>query len=227
MDFPGSAVGWYRAWMRPGCGCLTVVLVGLVSIAAVWFAWGAFDRPAVAYEVGDSADGRRAQQKLFELSGRMPSRTGSPRRAAVTFSERELNALLARHVEGELPLGSPAIHLVGNGIAEISGSLPITALLGQSVLAAVRRLGGDRLTGQPVWLRVRGPVRLESGGSRGDVRRLSLEPESVWIGSRRLPAAMLSVLPDGPARRATRWPVPATVASVVVEPGRLTLNYRP
>jgi hypothetical protein len=204
-----------------------VVLVGLVSIAAMWFAWGAFDRPQAAYEVGDSADGRRAQQKLFELSGRVTSRAGNPRRASVTFSERELNALLARHVGGELPLSSPAIRLVGNGVAEISGRLPLPALLGEPVLVALRRVGGDRFTGQPVWLRVRGHVRLESGGTRGDFRRLSLEPESAWIGSRPLPAAVLTVLPDGPARRATRWAVPATVDSVVVEPGRLTLGHRP
>ena len=209
-----------------GCGCLTLVLLGLLGLGAVWFALGAFERPDASHEVGDSADGRRAQQKLFELSGRMTSRGGSSRRAVVTFSERELNALLARHLGGELPLSSPAIRLVGNGIAEISGRLPLHALLGDPAITVGRRVG-DRWTGQPVWLRVRGHVRLESGGTRGDARRLLLEPESWWIGRRRIPAAVLNLLPDGPAFRATRWPVPATVDSVVVEPGRLTLANRP
>lgn len=208
-----------------GCGCLTLVVMGLLTVGAVWFARGAFDRPQVSHEVGDSADGRRAQQKLFELSGRMSSRGGTARRGSVTFSERELNALLARHVGGELPLSSPAIRLVGDGIVEISGGLPLHALFGDPVVAAGRRLG-DRWAGQPVWLRVRGHVRLQSG-ARGDVRRLQLEPESVWLGSRRLPAALFDVLPAGPAVRATRWPVPATVESVVVEPGRLVLIARP
>ena len=207
-----------------GCGCLTVVLVCLVAAGAVWFGQGLFDRPAATFEVGTPAEGHRAQQKVFELASGITSRRDP--RGAVTLSERELNALLTRHLDAELPLADGGVHLVGDGVVEIAGRLPLHSLLGDSVSSLARMLPA-RWAGQPVWLRVRGHVRLESGAARGDVRRLRLDPEAVWLGSRRAPTIVLALLPAGPVARATRWPAPAWIEAVVIEPGRLTIVRRP
>ena len=205
------------------CGCLTVILLGLVVAGLLWFGSGIFDRLTTHHEIGGAADGRRAQQKLFEVAGG-GNRRGEPR--TVTLSERELNALLARHLSSEgLPLADAGIRLVGDGVVEITGRLPLVAFLGDSVNAAIRFLP-ERWIEKPVWLRLRGHVRLETGAARGDRRRLRLDVDSLWMGSRRLPAAVLSVLPEGPALAATRWPVPDAVDSVTVEPGRLTIAIR-
>jgi len=198
----------------------------VLVLGGVWYGRGIFERPAASYEVGNPVDGRRAQQKLFELSGRAPSRRGDQRRLAVTLFEREINAFLTRHVSEDLPLVDGAVRLVGNGVVEVGGRLPLRAVLGDSVGSAVGILP-RRWAGQPVWIRLRGPLRLEAGTARDGPRRLRLEVESVWVGIRRVPAVVLTVLPEGPILRATRWSVSGTIDSVVVEPGRLTVTSRP
>lgn len=210
-----------------GCGCLVFVLVGLLAAGVFWLRSGIFDRPASQHEVGSPADGHRAQQKLFKLdAGGAGANPRDGKRTAVSLSEREINALLGRHVSvEELPLADAGIHLAGDGIVEITGRLPFHAFFGDS-LNSVASVLPERWAGTPVWLRLRGHVRLETGAARADRRRLRLDVECLWVGSRRLPAAVLSLLPEGPALRATRWPVPDTVDSVVVEPGRLTITIR-
>jgi hypothetical protein len=208
-----------------GCGCLTLVFGGLLVIGAVWYGTGMFGQADVGYEVGSPADGRRAQQKLFELAGRMASRRDS-KPVVVTLSEREINSFLVRHVPDQLPLAEATVHLVGNGVVEIAGRVPLRSVLGDSLGAATRALP-QQWGAQPVRIRLRGPLRLESGTARPGPRRLRIEVESLWIGRRRVPALVLTILPDGPLLRATRWPVSPSIESVVVEPGRLTVTSRP
>ena len=208
-----------------GCGCLTIILAGLLVLAAIWLAEGMLERPEIVHEVGTAADGHRAQQKLFELSGGLAPRRDQ-RQIAVTLSEGELNAFLTRHVSGDLPLAEGGVRLLGSGIVEITGRLPLHAVLGDAV-SSIARILPERWAGQSVWLRLRGQLRLETGTARGDTRRLRLEPDLVWVGRRRVPAVVLTMVPDGPAVRATRWPVPEAVETVVVEPGRLTIVRRP
>jgi hypothetical protein len=207
------------------CGCLTVILLGLLVAGLLWFGSGIFDRPTIQHEVGGTAEGRRAQQKLFDLASGGGNRRGEPR--IITLSEGEINALLTRHLSGDrLPLAEAGVRLVGNGVVEITGRLPLHALFGDSLSAVIRFLP-ERWAEQSVWLRHRGHVRLETGAARGDRRKVRLDVESLRVGSRRLPAAVLGVLPEGPVLRATRWPVPDSVDSVTVEPGRLTITIRP
>jgi len=206
-----------------GCGCGTIVLLGLLVGAVIWLGSGVFERPAIRHEVGGPADGRRAQQKLFDLTARGASRD---RRTLVTLSEVELNALLNRHVPGEqLPLDEMGIRLVGDGIVEVTGRLPLRALWGTRVNSAVGLLP-ERWVATPVWVRLRGPVQLELGTARGQRRMLRLDVSYLSLGRRRFPTALLGLLPEGPVLRTTRWPVPDTVEAVTVEPGRLTVTTR-
>ena len=213
--------------MRPGCGCgcLTVVLVGLLVLGTVWYGRGMFERPANSYEVGTVVDGRRAQQKLFELSGKLASGRRDQKKVSVTISDREINAFLARHVSDELPFGDGTVRFIGNGVLEIAGRLPLRAVLGDSV-SPIARVLPEPWGRQPVWLRLRGPLRLEAGSGRSDRRRLRLEVDAFWVGSCRLPALVQGLLPEGPVTRATRWPISESIDSVVVEPGRLIVTSR-
>ena len=213
--------------VRPGCGsgCLTVVLVGLLALCAIWYGRGMFERPATSFEVGNLADGRRAQQKLFELSGRAASLRRDQKRVTATISEREINAFLARNISDELPLAEGAVRFIGNGIVEVTGRLPLRAVLGDSLNALARALP-ERWARQSVWLRLRGPLRLEMGSGRADRRRLRLEVDSFWLGNCRLPSLALTLLPEGPVLRATRWPISEVIDSIVVEPGRVIVTSR-
>lgn len=210
-----------------GCGCLTLTLLVLLVGALFWLGSGAFEQPDIRHEVGTQADGQRAQQKLFELATAGVASSRRDDRKTVTLSERELNALIVRHLSAEtLPLADMGIRLIGDGTIEVTGRLPLHAFLGDS-LSMVLRLLPERWVANPVWLRLRGDVRLEAGTARGDRRRVRLDVGYLSLGRRRLPASVLSLLPEGPALRATRWRVPDSVDSVTVESGRLTIVVRP
>jgi hypothetical protein len=198
----------------------------MLVLGGAWYGRGMLERTDASYEVGNPVDGRRAQQKFFELSGTTAPYRRDQKWVTVTLFEREINAFLARHVSAELPLADGAVHLVGNGVVEVMGRLPLRAVLGDSVGSVARALP-QRWAGQPVWLRLRGPLRLEATTARAGPRRLRVEVETLWVGSRRVPAALLTILPEGPALRATRWTVSGTIDTVVVEPGRLTVTSRP
>ena len=87
--------------MRLGCvGCLLVVLAlvifGVAAAGAVFFSVNIFDEPEVQIQPFTTADGYRAQQKLYEIVLRESERSG--RADPITFTERELNAFLSRHL---------------------------------------------------------------------------------------------------------------------------------
>jgi hypothetical protein len=204
---------------------LTVVLLSLLVLCAVWYGRGMFDRPSATVEVGSPAEGRRAQQKLFELSGRAASPRRDQKKVSATISDREINAFLARNVAHELPLAEEGVRFIGNGVVEVTGRLPLGAVLGDSLNAFAWVLP-DRWGRQPVWVRLRGPLRLETGSGRADRRRLRLEVDAFWLGACRVPSLALTLLPEGPVFRATRWPVPEAIDSIVVEPGRVIVTSR-
>ena len=134
------------------------------------------------------------------------------------LSERELNAFVSRHASGnELPLSEMGVRLIGNGVVELTGRLPLRAL----------RFLPQQLVPDPLWVRLRGHVRLESSTARGDRQKLRLDVEQFFIGGRRFPVAVLGMMPGGSGLQAIRWPVPAAVESLTVEAGRLTVTTRP
>src|SRR5436853_1081898 len=84
-------LGWR---MRLGCvGCLLVVLAlvifGVAAAGAVFFSVNIFDEPEVQIQPFTTADGYRAQQKLYEIVLRESERSG--RADPITFTERELD----------------------------------------------------------------------------------------------------------------------------------------
>lgn len=206
-----------------GCGCLSVALVVVALAGLFWLGSGIFARPVADHEIGSPADARRAQQKLFELAR---GSGGRDRRPPVTLLEREVNAFLARNLSpADLPLSELGIHLIGDGVVEVTGRVPFRTLWGDR-LAMLANMLPARWAERPVWLRLRGPLRLEIGTGRGERRRLQLDVSSLMIGRRRLPALVLAAMPEGPIIRATRWSVPDIVESVTVEAGRLRITTR-
>ena len=214
--------------MRIGCGCLTIIISGLLVSGLFWLGFGALEQPSGHHEIGTPVEGQRAQQKFFELvAAGSAARRHHERRTTITFSEREVNAVLARYaVSEDLPLTDMRVRLIENGIIELTGQLPLRAFLGDSAGAVVELLP-QRWATTPVQLRLRGYVRLETGGARSDPRRLRLDVGYLALGRRRFPVSVLSILPEGPVLRATRRPVPNTVDSIAVESGSLTITVRP
>ena len=206
---------------------MTVVFLGALVGGVLWLGSGIFERPPSQHEVGSLADGRRAQQKLYEVAAGGTGSRRDGRGSAVTLSERELNAFVARHVSGdELPLNEMGVRLIGDGVVELTGRLPLHALGGE-FLGSLLQFLTQRWAPGALWVRLRGHVSLESGTARGDRRHLRLDIEQFSLGRRLLPAAVFGILPGRSGPQAMRWPVPDAVESLTVEPGRLTVATRP
>lgn len=211
--------------MRSGCaGCFTglalVIIFGLGTAWTVSAVVRAFEVPAQVASVGGQADGARAQRKIYEIVRRPQGtgRAGNP----VMLTERELNAFLSRHVDGGLPLESLAVRLIGAGVAELTGQLPLERLMTEpplrSVVSVVPRAWLDRR----VWLRIEARPRVES--RLRDPHYLKVDMERAWIGRQRIPTVALKIILSPNYLRALSWPVPGGIDAVNVEPGRLIVK---
>ena len=167
------------------------------------------------------ADGVRAQQKIFDLL----RRTGSSRPRAVSLSDRELNAFLARHLEAtDLPLKHLAIRLPAESRGEIVGQIPLRDLLGVAPLSSLAGVLPTAWLDRPVWLSLHARVSVERGDGTRDRRYLRLAVERFWLGRLRLPEFMLRLLLDPAALRHLRWPLPSAIDGVQIEPGQVIIQ---
>jgi hypothetical protein len=223
--------GWVvrLAAMRLGCGgCLSVLgllcVVGLLAAGTVWLIGGVFESPGLAPPSGTAEDGVSAQQKIYDLSRGGAGQAARRRPATVALSENELNAFLSRHLAqaAELPLKDLSVRLPARDRLELSGRLPLRALLselpGGSVFDAVPAPWRDR----PVWVRLRGTVRLDPGG--GGRRYFRFDADGFWLGRRRLPTVLIRLLFSPLTLRLFRWPAPDSIEDLAVEPGRVVIR---
>jgi len=205
--------------LRLGClGCLTVLVVVGCLVLVAWGVIQVTRAPDIAATATTAADGVRAQQKLFDLM----RRAGRGKPHTVSFTEREVNAFLSRHLAdaASLPLRNVAVRLPAEGHAEIAGQLPFRELIADTPVASLSRILPRAWLERGVWLWLRARVTLE-GTER---RHLRLDVERFTLGRLRLPAVMLRVLLDPTALRLLRWPMPDAVDGLRIEPGRLVIQ---
>jgi hypothetical protein len=202
-------------------------VVGLVAAGAVWLVGGLFEPSGPVSPSGTAEDGVSAQQKIYELS-RAPGSSATRRRTpTVVLTENELNAFLSRHLAqaAELPLRDLSVRLPARDRMEISGRIPLRALLtevaGGSVFDAVPASWRDRL----LWVRLRGTPRLDAGG--GGRRYLRFDANGFWLGRRRLPTVSIRLLFSPLTLRLFRWPAPDSIEDLAVEPGRVVIRVGP
>src|SRR5262245_60252569 len=118
--------------MRLGCALLIATLIGACGLVAgsAWIGPRLFQEPEFVAVAGTAEDGIRCQQKMFEIArgGRLPR--GGPIRP-IAISEPELNAFLSRHLveTARIPLGSASVRLVGDGVVELKGQIPLRRAL--------------------------------------------------------------------------------------------------
>jgi len=212
--------------MRIGClGCLllTLILVGLGIIVGggLVFSSSVFYHPEQPPSADwTSADGLRAQQKILEVVRRDSLK--SARTEPIVFTEKEINAFLARHLEENAGMPfSPLVVKLDPGLIVVQGSTQLRTLLrGVPFNYLADALPASR-TERPVWIVIRGKVRLEHGRIRKEREFVRLEPTGFRIGTLEAGTWFLSWM-LGP--RLMRWPVPKVVEEVVVEDGRVIVT---
>jgi hypothetical protein len=76
---------------------------------------------------------------------------------------------------------------------------------------------------RPVWVRVRARAQIEPSATTRR-RYLRLDVERFWLGQRRLPSLLPRLLFSPTTLGLLRWPLPAPVAEVRLETGRVVIT---
>jgi len=212
--------------VRLGClGCLTFLVAGVLVGGGAWGAFRALQEPELPPVSTTEAEGIRGQKKLVEVIRRGSARRGGDGEPIV-LSEQELNAFLSRHLAeaAELPLREIRVHLPATGVVEFGGRLPLRHLVREPPLSS---LAGSIPTGwleSNVWLQVRVRPRIERAATRSGRLYLRLDVVGFAVGRLPLPTLLARLLLDPATLGVLRWPVPAGVESVTIEPGRVVIR---
>jgi len=201
--------------MRLGCALLIATLVGACGLVAgsAWIGPRLFQEPEFVGVAGTAEDGIRCQQKMFEIArgGRLPR--GGPIRP-IAISEPELNAFLSRHLveAARIPLGSTYVRLVGDGVVELKGQIPLRRAL------AIPELLTFRWLEQPVWVHLGARASLEVDAARKQRRYLRLDVERFALGRQQIPGVLARLVVSSAILNQLRWRLPDTVEAITVEP---------
>lgn len=213
--------------MRLGCvGCLFLIILVL---GAGFVLGGGLVLSTTIFNVPERLptadwtrwDGQRAQQKIAEVIRRDTGK--SPRTDPVVFTEREINAFLAHHLEESeaMPFSPLVVELAPRG-AVIQGKTRLRALLKGIPFNYLADALPASQTEREVWVMIRGRVRFEPG--RGKERGvLRIEPTRFRVGTQEVGPWLLSRL-IGP--RLLRWSLPKVIEELSVEEGRVFVITR-
>ena len=207
--------------MRLGCALLVGVLIGACGLAAgsAWVAPRLFQEPQVTAAAGTAEDGVRCQQKIFELAtGGRPGKGGAMR--PIALSEPELNAFLSRHLveAARIPLSAASVRLVGDGVVELKGQMPLRRALAIPELLSIRWLE------QPIWVHLGARASLEVDAARKQRRYLRLDIERFALGRQQIPSVLARLMVSSAIVNQLRWRLPDTVEAITVEPRVLVIR---
>jgi hypothetical protein len=199
--------------MRVGCAVLgaTIVVVCGLAAGSLWIGSRMLQEPEVPVAAGTAEDGIRGQQKIYAVIRGAGRATGRTRQ--IVLSEPELNALLSRHLAeaATIPFGPGAVRLVGDGLVEFKGQVPL-----RHVLAIANLLPATWLE-QPVWLHLWARASLEVGAARGQRRYLRLDIERLALGRQPLPGVLSLLLLNPVILSQLRLRIPEAVEAITIE----------
>ncbi len=215
--------------MRLGCiGCLVIILaivvLGVAAAGALFFSANIVADPEIRVPQITSSDGYRAQQKLYELVLRDDRR--SSRIDPIVFTERELNAFLSRHLvdAADLPFSPISVVLLSDNTIEFRGRTALRNLLQGIPASLVASFIPKGRIDQPVWVRVRGEIRLERGTVRRGREYGRFDVSEFALGTQPIGAWILTVMLGQAQQHVLRWPIPSVVRSITVEEGHLVVR---
>jgi hypothetical protein len=215
--------------MRLGClGCLCVVggIVLFASLAAgtLFFSANIFEDLEVLPAPFSPADGYRAQQKLYEIVLRDGQR--SARREPIVLSEREINAFLSRHLldAANLSFSQLSVSLLPDNSLEFRGRTVLRTLMQAFPFAQLALLLPAGKLDEPVWVRVRGRLKVERGSVRREREYVRLDVSEFALGTQPLSVWILQAIVRPGGQNVLRWQVPSVVDGIGVENGRLLIT---
>jgi hypothetical protein len=205
-----------------------MVVVAAAVVGGSWAVIQMLDSPGGMPVTASAADGRSAQQKIYEATRR------GGRGAPLVLSEGELNALVSRHLEtnADVALTAVSFRLVDHDTVDLTGRLSLGRILAESPLTRVKNALPGVWLGRSVWIRLRARPRLETpqrsirgeDAGRTRSRYVRMDVDSFWIGRQRLPAPFARLFLDPGALAFLRWRAPAGVEALTIEPGRVIIR---
>ena len=208
---------------RFGCvGCFfilgVVALIIVVLLGTLALSTNIFEVPPLPSQDFTQEDGRRFQQKLAEIILR--DAKVSARKDPVVITQKELNAFLSRHLlESERIRFFPLVVQFTKGTVEVRGQTELKSLLAGFPFNLFDRYLPDSITHRPIWLAVRGQIKIVRG--RGE-----FVIDDFTLGRQTLSPWLFSWFFGRAASRLTEWRVPASVDQVVIEEGRAIITLR-
>ena len=216
--------------MKLGCaGCLLLMVV-LTFLAAlvggfIFLSGNIFEEPRFEALDWSRSDASAARSTLREIILRDAGQSG--RQDPVLLGEREINALVARHLAetAGLRFGPFAIRLV-QGRFLLQGRTVLRSLLQGPPFAQLAAYLPASQLDRPIWITVRGYIALQPGvpgGKPGQARvvltefNLGRQPVGNWPFSAVMGSAGSGLL---------KWPVPGAVRDVDIEDRRVVIRTR-
>ncbi|MGH7373215.1 MAG: hypothetical protein ACREJY_03220 [Candidatus Rokuibacteriota bacterium] len=215
--------------MKLGClGCLTVLVVALLvlvlGVGALWVWDSVQASPHLLSARPSKADPAAVERRLAELGSRAGGR--SSRGEPLVFSEPEVAAFLARHLDDAGLRLSPVHTRLRTTEITVQGQIPLGALLQGAPFTWLPSVIARRTLDAPVWITLAGTIGLEAASSPRRPRYAEARLIDSQVGRLSIPGWLLTMMAGSRGASLLRWQVPAIVERLEVGDGKLTIRTR-
>lgn len=216
--------------MKLGCaGCL-ILVIGLMFLAVVgagflFLSGNIFEEPrfdALEWSRGDVGS---ARSKLAEIVQREAGHSG--RQDPMILSEKEVNALVARHLAetAGLRFDPLAIRLTQGQFVFQGRTVLGNFLQGPPFAQLAPQLPAAQLN-RPLWVTARGYVAIEPGEPGVKQGRARVTLTEFTLGMQPVGTWPFSIVMGPAGSRLLKWPVPGTVRDIEIEDRRVVIRTR-
>ena len=216
--------------MKFGCaGCLILMVVlGFLAVVGVGFLFlsgNIFEEPQFEVLEWSRADASAARYKLSEIIQRDTDRSG--RQDPIAFTEREITALLARHLSETAGLRfDPFATRLTQGQFLLQGRTLLRSLLQGPPFAQLAAYLPAAQLDRPIWLSVRGYIAIQPGEPGGKPGRARVMLTEFNLGRQPVGNWPFSVAMGPAGSRLLTWPVPGALRDIDIEDRRVVIRTR-
>jgi len=213
--------------VKIGCfGCFVLVVAGLallmVAGGALFLSTNIFGTPNVSPVAFSRSDGYSAQQKLYEIVQRQAR--SSTRQDAVSLSEAEANAFLARHLaEGSIPL-SPIVVRFPSDEFLVQGQTAVRNVIKNPLFTSLLPYLPQKYLDRPVWVTLQGRIAVTGRGA--SERTADVSVTEFALGRQPLGSFFLYALMGPSGAGLFRFHVPAVIEGIDIQRGRAVIRTR-
>ena len=216
--------------MKLGCtGCLILIVV-LIFLAAVgggflFLSGNIFEEPHFEALDWSRADASAARYRLSEVIQRDTGQSGG--QDPIVLTERETNALVARHLSETAGLRfDPFATRLTPGQFFLQGRTVLRSLLQGPPFAQLAAYLPAAQLDRPIWISVRCYIALQPGEPGGKPGRARVMLTEFTLGRQPVGNWPFSVTMGPAGSRLLRWPVPGAVRDIDFEDRRVVIRTR-